>query len=72
MHIGEAQMFKQRKNYGNTFSKYFCKYGYLLLDNIFYACDCLTFKLFFSRKELVDPSGLSEEQLREIPYTKIE
>lgn len=25
-----------------------------------------------SRKELVDPSGLSEEQLKEIPYTKIE
>uniref|UniRef100_F6YVJ3 Band 4.1-like protein 4A n=1 Tax=Monodelphis domestica TaxID=13616 RepID=F6YVJ3_MONDO len=24
------------------------------------------------RKELVDPSGLSEEQLKEIPYTKIE
>ena len=27
---------------------------------------------FPSRKELVDPSGLSEEQLKEIPYTKIE
>ncbi|EPY75057.1 hypothetical protein CB1_001814001 [Camelus ferus] len=25
-----------------------------------------------NRKELVDPSGLSEEQLKEIPYTKIE
>lgn len=25
-----------------------------------------------SRKELVDPSGLSEEQLKEIPYTKVE
>lgn len=28
--------------------------------------------LMLSRKELVDPSGLSEEQLKEIPYTKIE
>ncbi len=28
--------------------------------------------VFVCRKELVDPSGLSEEKLKEIPYKKVE
>jgi len=28
--------------------------------------------MFVNRKDLIDPSGLSEEQLKEIPYKKVE
>ena len=46
--------------------------GHIVKGISIYTCITTLIFLLPSRKELVDPSGLSEEQLKEIPYTKVE